>query len=158
MNWEYYKPKFEYEETFPDFGWPWFGHKFFAYDFVRNFKPKIIVELGTHRGTSFWSFCQAVKDGEIDSQLFAVDTWKGEEHAGFYGEEVLEEVKEIQKKYYKDLKIKLIRKTFDESVADFENESIDMLHIDGLHTYEAVKHDFENWDSKVKDDGGIIFH
>jgi len=158
MDWKYYRPKFEYEETFPDFGWPWFGHKFFVYDFVRNFKPKTIVELGTHKGTSFWSFCQAVKDENFPAELFAVDTWKGEEHAGFYGEEVFEEVKRIQKKYYKDLKINLLRKTFDKAMADFKEKSIDLLHIDGLHTYEAVKHDFENWISKVKDDGVIIFH
>lgn len=158
MNWKYYKPKFEYEEIFPDFGWPWAGHKSFAYDLIRNIKPKVIVELGTHRGTSFWSFCQAVKDENLLTELFAVDTWKGEEHSMFYGEEVFEEVKEIQKKYYKDLKIKLIRKTFDEAVADFQDKSIDFLHIDGFHTYEVVKHDFENWNSKVKGDGMIIFH
>ena len=158
MSWKHHHPKFEYEETFPDFGWPWFGHKFFAYDFVRNFKPKTIVELGTHKGTSFWSFCQAVKDENFPAKLFAVDTWKGEKHAGFYGNEVFEKVKEIQEKYYKDLKINLLRKTFDEAISDFEDKSIDLLHIDGLHTYEAVKHDFENWISKVKDDGVIIFH
>jgi O-antigen biosynthesis protein len=158
MIWRYYNPKFEYEERFRDLGWPWAGHKNFAYDFVRNFQPKTIVELGTHKGTSFWSFCQATKDEKIDSKLFAVDTWRGEEHAGFYGEEIFEGVKEIQKKYYGDLKTKLIRKTFDEALAFFQDESIDLLHIDGLHTYEAVKHDFENWNCKVKKNGIIILH
>ena len=158
MPWKYHQPKFEYEEKLQDTGYPWSGHRLFAYDFVRNFKPKTIVELGTHWGTSFWSFCQAVKDEDLLTELFAIDTWKGDEHAGFYGNEVFEKVKEIQKKYYKDLKINLLRKTFDEAISDFEDKSIDLLHIDGLHTYEAVKHDFENWISKVKDDGVIIFH
>jgi glycosyltransferase involved in cell wall biosynthesis len=158
MNWKYFNPKFEYEEKFQDAGWPWFGHKLFAYDFIRNIQPKTIVELGTHRGTSFWSFCQAVKDAKINSSLYAIDTWKGEKHAGFYGEDVFDEVKEIKHKYYGDLKIKLIRKTFDEALADFQDKSINLLHVDGLHTYEAVKHDFENWSPKVRDDGVIIFH
>jgi GT2 family glycosyltransferase len=158
MDWKYYNPKFEYEGTFPDFGWPWAGHKNFAYDFIRNINSKRIVELGTHKGTSLFSFCQAVKDGKIDCELDAIDTWKGDEHASFYGEEILDEVKEIKEIFYKNLKINLIRKTFDEALADFQDKSIDLLHIDGLHTYEAVKHDFENWNSKVKDDGIILFH
>jgi GT2 family glycosyltransferase len=116
------------------------------------------VELGTHYGTSFWSFCQAAKDEKLATELNAVDTWKGEGHAGFYGEEVFEAVKAIKKEFYSDLKIDLIRKNFDETIPDFDDKSIDLLHIDGLHTYEAVKHDFENWNSKVKDDGIIIFH
>lgn len=158
MSWKYYKPKFEYEEKFQDLEWPWAGHKNFAYDLTRNTKPKVIVELGTHKGTSFFSFCQAVKDGKIGTSLYAVDTWKGDEHSGFYDESVFEEVKEIKDVYYKNLDIRLLRKTFDEAVADFENESIDILHIDGLHTYEAVKHDFENWFSKVKTSGMILLH
>lgn len=158
INWKYYKPKFEYKEKFQDFNWPWAGHKFFAYDLVCNIKPRSIVELGTHRGTSFFSFCQAIKDEKIQTKLFAVDTWKGDEHSGFYGEEVFKEVNQIREKYYGNLNINLLRKTFDEAVGEFQDSSIDILHIDGLHTYEAVKHDFETWLNKVKDDGIILFH
>ena len=158
MSWKFHKPKFEYEETFKDFGWPWAGHKNFGYDLVRNFNPKIIVELGTHKGTSFWSFCQAVKDGEMDSELFAVDTWKGEEHAGYYSEEIFEEVKAIRKKYYGNIKISLMRKFFDEALDDFKDHSIDLLHIDGFHTYESVKHDFETWLTKMNKEGIVVFH
>jgi hypothetical protein len=157
-KWKYFEPKFEYEEKFQDAAWPWVGHKFFAYDLVTNVKPKRIVELGTHYGTSLWSFCQAVKDHNIETELNAVDTWKGDKHAGFYGEEVFETVKQINNKYYPALKINLIRKTFDEALAEFEDNSVDILHIDGLHTYKAVKHDFESWLSKVKVNGIIIFH
>jgi len=32
------------------------------------------------------------------------------------------------------------------------------LHIDGLHTYEASKHDYETWHKFVANDGVIIFH
>lgn len=158
MNWEYYKPKFEYEEKFDDSAWPWAGHRYFAYDLIANLKPKIIVELGTHYGTSLWSFSQAVKDQNIDAELNAVDTWQGEKHAGFYGEEVFETVNQIKEKFYKNLKINLIRKTFDEALSGFKDNSIDILHIDGLHTYDAVKHDFENWLPKVNKNGVILFH
>ena len=100
MKWKYFNPKFEYEEKFNDLSWSWAGHKYFAYDLVVNLKPKVIVELGTHYGTSLWSFSQAVKDQNLDTELFAVDTWQGEKHAGFYGEEVFETVNEIKNQFY----------------------------------------------------------
>lgn len=158
MIFKHYDPKFEYEAIFQDTGWPWSGHKFFAYDFVRNFKPKTIVELGTHKGTSLWSFAQATKDGELDIEISAVDTWQGEEHAGFYGEEIFDEVKKIKETFYPKIKINLLRKTFDGAVSEFKDKSINLLHIDGLHTYKAVKHDFETWLPKVEEDGAIMFH
>lgn len=158
MSWKYYEPKFEYEKDFQDIAWPWAGHKHFAYDLIANTKPKRAVELGTHKGTSLFSFAQSAKDNKIDVEINAVDTWEGEKHAGFYGEEVIEGVKDIKEKYYSEVNINLLRKTFDEAVNDFKDKSIDVLHIDGLHTYEAVKHDFDTWIGKVSDNGIVLFH
>ncbi|MBP9013505.1 MAG: class I SAM-dependent methyltransferase, partial [Smithella sp.] len=157
-RWRFFNRKFEYEDMFMDFNWPWAGHKNFAYDLIRNIKPQTIVELGTHKGTSFFSFCQAVKDAYYDASLYAIDTWRGDEHAGFYNDNVFNEVRGIKEKYYDSLKIKFLRKTFDEAIGQFENNTIDLLHIDGLHTYTAVKNDFEKWFPKVKNDGIIMLH
>ena len=158
MTWKYFDSKFVYEEVFNDLALPWAGHKYFAYDLIRNVKPKVVVELGTFKGTSLFSFCQAVKDEKLDTKLFAVDTWQGDEHAGFYGDGVFEGVKSIIGKYYSSVSVELLRKKFDEALNEFKDASIDVLHIDGLHTYEAVKHDFETWFPKVKDGGIILFH
>ena len=51
-----------------------------------------------------------------------------------------------------------MRMLFNDAVGHFEDETIDLLHIDGLHTYEAVQEDFTNWYSKVHPGGIILFH
>ena len=160
MDWIFYKPTFEYrkalEQNLDTFAW--LGHINFAYDLVSNTKPKVIVELGTHWGVSFFSFCQAAKDNSPSTQLNAIDTWYGEEHAGVYGEEVINKVKEIKEECFNKLQIHLVRKTFDEASKSFDSHSVDLLHIDGLHTYEAVRHDFETWLPKLKKTGVVLFH
>ncbi len=158
MNWKYYWPKFEYEEIFPDASWPWAGHKFFAYDLILNYRLQTVVELGTHKGTSFFSFCQGIKDNGLSAKLFAIDTWRGDSHAGQYDDEVLNQVKKIIETYYSNTETELLQMTFDEAVLKFEDNSIDLLHIDGYHTYEAVKHDFTTWFNKVAYNGIILFH
>jgi hypothetical protein len=158
MIWKFSSPTFEYEKSYADLGGPWAGHKYFAYDLIMNLKPKHVVELGTHLGCSLFSFVQAVKDGKLKTRLDAVDTWKGDEHAGFYPEQVFVTLNEIKQSYYSDVDIHLIRTTFDKAAKKYSKGSIDILHIDGRHTYEDVKHDFETWVDKVKDDGIILFH
>jgi Methyltransferase domain len=157
-TWQYFQPFFEYQQLFNDYNWPWRGHRFFAYDYIRNFKPTTIVELGTHKGTSLFSFAQAVKDGKLGTRITAIDSWKGDEHAGFYGESVYAEVKEIACKYYSAANITLLKMYFDEALDKIEDNSIDLLHIDGLHTYEAVMNDFNTWQPKLAPHFTVFFH
>jgi hypothetical protein len=86
-----------------------------------------------------------------------VDTWQGDEHAGYYNEKVYSYVENNNDKHFSDFST-LIRQSFDEAADQFESKSIDLLHIDGLHTYEAVKHDFETWLPKMSESGVVIFH
>lgn len=157
-NWHYFEPVFEYRAILDAHESAWEGHVYFAYDLVANLKPKSIVELGTHYGTSFFSFCQAVKDKHVNANLWAVDSWKGDPHASFYGEDVYDVVNEVKNKYYSDINVHLLRMNFDEAIDSFADHSIDLLHIDGYHTYEAVKHDFDSWINKTSENGIIIFH
>ena len=51
-----------------------------------------------------------------------------------------------------------MRSTFEAAVSEFEDSSIDLLHIDGLHTYEAVKNDFETWKPKLSNSAVVLLH
>jgi hypothetical protein len=48
--------------------------------------------------------------------------------------------------------------TFDDALAYIPDASVDLLHIDGFHTYEAVRHDFESWQHKLSDSAVVLFH
>ncbi len=154
--WNYYYPSFEFTKSILPEQSPWWGHSFFAYDLVSNIKPKVIVELGTYKGNSFFSFAQAVKDNKLKTELHCVDTWEGDKHAGFYGDELFQGFHKVYKRYYNNNNIKIHKMFFDDALNKFKNNSIDLLHIDGLHTYDAVKHDFESWLPKVDKRNGII--
>ena len=136
---------------------PWVGHLPFAMWLMLEKKPKTFVELGTHTGNSYFSFCQAIRSEKINCNAFAVDTWKGDEHAGSYAEEIFSAVSLYNNQKYKEFS-QLLRMTFDEALERFDDCSIDLLHIDGLHTYEAVRHDFETWLPKLSPGAIVIFH
>ena len=51
-----------------------------------------------------------------------------------------------------------VRGLFSEAAAVFEACSIDLLHIDGLHTYAAVREDYETWRPKLTGHGVVMFH
>ncbi|MEW9672172.1 class I SAM-dependent methyltransferase [Ammoniphilus sp. 3BR4] len=135
----------------------WSGHRRFGYDLVRFAKPRKVVELGTHFGTSFFTFCQAAKDGGLKTKCFALDTWAGDPHSGFYGDHVYQAVSRFTDEEYADIGI-LVRGTFDQSLDKFEDDSIDLLHIDGFHTFQAVLHDYTTWYRKLAKNGIILFH
>lgn len=135
----------------------WYEHIPFAFYVTEVAQPKCFVELGTHNGVSFLAFCQAIQSLSLDTKTFAIDTWEGDEMAGYYGQEVFDELRAYHDSRYGKFS-SLLRMTFDEGINYFSDGSIDLLHIDGLHTYEAVKHDFENWYRKLKPDAIVIFH
>lgn len=159
-KWYITSPKYEADNWNPMLKVsPWSGHRNFVYDLLNYIEPKKIVELGTHYGCSFFAMCQSIKDRKLNYiELFAVDTWKGDEQAGLYGEEVWIKVNEIKKKSYTEVNAKLLRMYFDEASRLFEDETFDLIHIDGLHTYEAVSHDFSVWLPKLKKNGIMLFH
>lgn len=135
----------------------WHEHAPFAFWLVNHLRPSTITELGTHNGFSFFVFCEAVKRLRLDAKVVAIDTWRGDEHAGFYGDEVYQSVSQISHDDYADCAV-LERGYFDDVAARTEDGSVDLLHIDGRHRLEDVAHDFATWLPKVSDRGVVLLH
>jgi hypothetical protein len=135
----------------------WVEHVPFAFWIVDALRPRVVVELGSHYGTSYFAFCQAVERLGLDARCYAVDTWKGDDQAGFYGEEVFQKVSAHNTNEYSAFS-NLLRSTFDDALPHFADGSIDLLHIDGHHTFDSVRHDFETWLPKLSPRAVVLFH
>ena len=135
----------------------WTDHLYFAYDLVATLRPKVLVELGTDRGESYFAFCQSVAENQTNTRCFAIDTWRGDQQAGGYDETTFSEISEHNAQHYGAFST-LLRCTFDDALDRFANETIDLLHLDGLHTEEAVRRDFETWLPKIRPGGILLMH
>ena len=151
----------------------WHQHIPFAFFITSLHRPSLFVELGVHAGDSYLAFCEGLVGsglasygpmGLLDTRVVpgtyravGIDTFEGDSHSGFYPAGVLEMLQKAHNPDYGAFS-KLLVSTFDDAQPKFADGSIDLLHIDGCHTYEAVKHDFENWLPKLSNRGVVLFH
>jgi len=135
----------------------WTEHIFFAYDLVAQLKPRLLVELGTDRGESYFAFCQSALENQTGTRCCAIDHWRGDAHAGTYDETTFHSVSAHNRAHYAPFST-LIRSTFDDARNRFEPESIDLLHIDGHHSETAARHDLESWLPQLRAGGILLLH
>ncbi|MHB8368060.1 MAG: class I SAM-dependent methyltransferase [Leptospirales bacterium] len=137
---------------------PWIGHTPFAFWLIEQARPRgSLVELGTRSGNSYFTFCQAVLENGLTTRCYAVDTWEEDLHSKSYGEEIYQSVTSYNNQHYRNFS-SLLRMRFDEALPLIPDRSIDLLHIDGLHTYEVARHDFESFSPKLSDSAIVLFH
>ncbi|GAB0114499.1 hypothetical protein AcidC75_20230 [Acidisoma sp. C75] len=135
----------------------WLEHGPFAFWLVDALRPRSFVELGSHNGFSYFCACQAVKTLGLGTACYAIDSWEGDEHAGFYGNEIFAAVSDVHERHYSDFST-LMRCYFAQALPYFPDGSIDLLHIDGRHGYGDVLEDFTTWAPKLSPRGVVIFH
>jgi O-antigen biosynthesis protein len=134
----------------------WLGHAPFLRYLIREVRPEIFVELGTHNGFSYFVACQTVQELGLPTRTYAVDSWAGDPHAGTFDDSVFKAVLELNEQY-KGFST-LLKMSFLEALGEVADGSVNLLHIDGFHTYDAVRQDFETWLPKMSKNGIILLH
>jgi hypothetical protein len=135
----------------------WLEHIPFAFWIVEAMRPATFVELGTQSGNSYASFAQAVQMLGLSTACYSIDTWEGDSQTGFYREDVFKEWAAYHDHHFSSFS-RLIRSTFSEAAGHFPDGSIDLLHSDGCHTYDAATADLEIWRPKLSRNGVILIH
>lgn len=126
------------------------------YGLARSLKPTVCVEIGSARGKSACFVGLALKRNG-HGKLYAIDphtqtNWNDRESV----DTLSIMAKNLRKAGVVDY-VQIIRKTSGEAVAGWTT-SIDMLFIDGDHSYEGVKADWKRFLPFVKPFGVVIFH
>jgi len=125
----------------------WTGHYDFAQWLVEELKPTVTVDLGVDYGYSLFALAMP----EI-GKVYGVDSF---EPVGYYTQHTNNyQVVMNFKERYNFKHVEVIKGFFDQ-VAETWTQRIQILHIDGNHTFESVTDDWKNWYPFV-DAGGIV--
>jgi cephalosporin hydroxylase len=128
-------------------------------EIYKEMSPKKVAEIGSFFGGTLWFF---VKNNPNIETLISIDMPipPSDERYNQMMEckskwlEWIPEFTQFQQFIGDSHDVTLIETVQDNNVFN----DVDMLHIDGDHTYEGVKADFENFKSLVKKGGMIVFH
>ena len=118
---------------------------------------KIVVEIGTSRGGVFYTLCQM---SQARAVIVSIDL-PGGEFGGeytFLDEQLLRTFGKTKQELHFLRKDSHLKSTKKELLKILGSRKIDLLLIDGDHTYEGVKKDWLMYSSLVKNGGIIVFH
>ena len=120
-------------------------------------QPKIILEIGTANGGTLFSFCKLAPDNAI---LISVDLPKGKFGGGYPDWKIplYQAFKKENQQLYLLREDSHNIETLNKVKNILNGRNIDFLFIDGDHTYEGVKKDFEMYSPLVNKGGVIAFH
>lgn len=130
------------------------------YDFLNFIKDKplkTVAEIGTYQGGVFYALCQLA---DPKATVISLDLVGGQ----FGGESGLRDVRHLATFGKKSQDLIFIRKdshkqeTKKEFKTALNGKKLDLLFIDGDHTYSGVKKDWEMYAPFVKAGGFVIFH
>jgi predicted O-methyltransferase YrrM len=120
-----------------------------------------IVEIGSYRGRSAIVLARAAP---ATASVVAIDPHGGYERGPRQHDGRPEEGQEDHEAFLANLaaagvgdRVRHVRKRSDEALDDVAGP-IDLLYIDGAHTYRAARNDIRAWSARVPADGTVLIH
>lgn len=136
-------------------------------DKLKKIKNGKVVEIGVYGGASILCIADLCMKNNI--KIYGIDPWENTTIVN--GRNIKNSIDEIniltrkmvdartnleniiKKLNYSN--INLIQNTSEEASLNFKNNDIDIVYIDGDHSYEAVSKDLKIWHKKIKQNGII---
>ena len=129
---------------------------YLLYGLARSMKPKICVEIGSARGKSACYVGMALKENG-GGKLIAIDPHTQTDWNDSKSNKTLSIMRHNIRKFGLEDQIEIKQQTSSEAASSWPHP-IDMIFIDGDHTYEGVKRDWELFLPYLTEFGIVIFH
>lgn len=145
-------------------GWPWFPGP--LKKLVSSLNCGVVVEIGVYGGASLLSIVESCQ--KTNTHLYGIDPWEKIETGN--GAFLSEDKKKVYRSSIKKVRINLEKIIEAELYGDtitlvhdfsknvvgrFEDNSVDIVLVDGCHSYDGVYEDLSLWMPKVKDGGSM---
>jgi predicted O-methyltransferase YrrM len=124
----------------------WKGLEKMYKQYITN-NPQFIVEIGVDYGYSLFTLASDFPDAEV----WGVDPAVG-------GTNYPQNQPHLHKHLPNFPNIQLVLLTSEQASIRLNKETVDLVHIDAIHTYKDTSQDIELWRPKVKIGGFMIFH
>jgi predicted O-methyltransferase YrrM len=122
------------------------------YRLARDIERGPVAEIGRFKGGSTFIFASALPDG--------VELWSYDFHVALRpdmpGAQLDAELRSALERYALEGKVHLL--VADSRTADPPPEPLELLFVDGDHSYEGAKADYERWSAFVAPGGHLLFH
>lgn len=115
----------------------------YLFRLARGLGAATVVELGRFRGGGTLILAAALRDG---ARLWSYDVVADHDRA----------LEEALRRFGLDRRVELV--VGDSRVADAPPAACDLVFIDGDHTYDGARSDFERWSELVRPGGHLVFH
>jgi predicted O-methyltransferase YrrM len=124
---------------------------------VRGLNPQTVLEIGTHRGGTLYLWARLARP---DAILISIDLPGGKFGGGYspFRAPIYRRFAQERQKLHLMRADSHRESTLEETKRLLSGRQIDLLFIDGDHTYEGVKKDWEMYSPLVRSGGLIVFH
>ena len=136
-------------------GGPLRFHLPLLYDLVASRKPKSIVTLGFADGEGFFTFCQAAREQNVESQCTLIRRDRAGEDAA--PDLAWQKAKDYGHEFYGG-RARFVEGSAAEILNDFADNSVDLLLLDDCDSASELRADLAKWEAKLSEDALVLLH